>query len=266
MSDWNHRQLGDLLDEVHGLELSDPSTVEHPSTVELEAYLEEELSPFMQASVDHHLQSCERCVTYLSEAYEREESRPSSRPLPFVQRARSAVSPWLAAAAMWVLAIPSGAWLSSYFLAEPVIVQTRIDGGPTRSAADLGAVSGAQGFDSAKDATYVLTQSQMDQWAQSIKTAVVDELGEARADTADRSGARLAMLSPEDRLGLIQPYLDEFIELASDRLVQIAHPQLEDEIRKVFHQMSRGSEGTRSVSTAEDSVSGTSGPQDFMAD
>ena len=257
MSDWNHRQLGDLLDEVHGLELSDPSSVSHPSTVELETYLKEELTPFMQASVDKHLESCERCVAYLAEAYEREESRPSAGLLPFVQRVRSTASPWLAAAAMWLVAIPAGVWISSHFLAEPVVIQTRVDEEPRGLTSDAEAVSvGNVKGAGPVEGTYVLTQAQMDAWAEKIKNGVAAEISEPRTVRVDRSATQLAALSREERLGLIQPFLDEFVRLASQQLAEQAPQQFRNEIRLVFEELRKESLGSGStVSAAE--VSGS---------
>ncbi len=238
MSDWNHQQLGDLLDEVHGLELSDPTSAMHPSAAELDAYVEESLSPFAQALVENHLEGCERCLAYVSECFDRDAKGAGrlANVLPFVQRIRSAASPWLAAAAVWVLALPSGVWLSSHFLADPVVIQTRVaDTGANESAVPAPAFewrmpsSNSESPERFVGLDDLVSRAQFEQAVQELKETL-GRFAEQRVGDSDVSPVRLVSLSTEDQQLFLEPLVEKFSQLAIQRMVEEVYPDLRQQV------------------------------------
>ena len=140
MSEWKHQDLERLLGEVQRLDLVDARSVDHPADAELRLYAAEKLSPFLVTALEDHVQVCERCASFLVEAYESAEAESVStgKVQMISQAVRTRASRWasqwarpLAMAAAWVFAIPAGAWMASHFMTPPVVIQ----GSPSQTVA-----------------------------------------------------------------------------------------------------------------------------------
>ena len=201
MSDWSHRDVTRLLQDVDRLEPIDPAESIHPSKDELDAHVQERLSPFVLESFEAHIEVCEQCTGYLAQAFEHglEEAPPR----------RSVGLPWVSAlAASWALPLLGTAWILSQALAVPVAIDTGPRwAGPSGPTEFLQTTFQAAAYQPVLDETALsrsLSKTLMEDWQ--------------RFQTSLPTSAEVSSSGSQDHLDLLSGLLDQKTDTMEARL------------------------------------------------
>ena len=247
MSDWNHQDLEQLLGEVQHLELKDPAENTHPSEQELDLYVEEQISPFLRATLEQHVESCEQCTSYLASAFDQDhESRTHAAthttvvrgPFQHTDRRWSGL-PWIMAAASWAMPMLGGAWMLNHSLATPVVIQSTAQPGPLITRIEPRPAQSTQ-----VDLGELLPEEKID--------AMVSKIIAAHRSAVEATAPQtVAMHAEPDRhllesrsAAFTQEDLDEIArkltEQVSDRLVDAVAPSVERHAAETYAKLAQG--------------------------